>query len=42
MPDQALQETAAMFCGWAVAWRHNAVVAGANVPPAAAVAEPGR
>lgn len=34
-PNKARQATAAALRPWAVAWRHNAVVAGASVPPAA-------
>jgi hypothetical protein len=41
MPNKTLQATAAVLCGWEVAWRHNAVVAGACAPPAA-VPELGR
>ena len=40
-PNKALQATAAVLCGWKVAWSHNAVVAGASAPPAA-VPELGR
>ena len=41
MPNKALQATAAVLCGWEADGRHNAVVAGASVPPAA-VPELGR
>jgi hypothetical protein len=41
LPNKALQATAAVLCGWEVAWRHNAVVAGASALPAA-VPELGR
>jgi hypothetical protein len=32
--NKALQATAAVLCGWKVAWRHNAEVAGASALPA--------
>ena len=41
MANKALQATAAVLCGWEVAWRHNAVVAEVSALPAA-VPELGR
>ncbi len=40
-PNKALQATAAVLCGWELALRHNAEVAGASALPAA-VPELGR
>ena len=40
-PNKTLQATAAVLCGWEVAWSYNAVVAAASALPAA-VAELGR
>ncbi len=39
--NKVLQATAAVLCGWELAWRHDAVVAGASALPAA-VPELGR
>ena len=39
--NKTLQATAAVLCGWEVAWRHNAVVAEVSALPAA-VPELGR
>jgi hypothetical protein len=44
-PNKSLQATAEVLCGRKVAWRHNAVVAGASalpVPIAIGMPEPGR
>jgi hypothetical protein len=44
-PDKEFQATAAVLCGWEVAWRHNAVVAEVSalpVPIAIGMPEPGR